>query len=127
MSVALVALVTLVAAQAPGAAKVAPMTVRVEAPVKPAPDVAEWASELRTAIEARRDEFRLAKPGEKAELVVKIDSVGSQSGTSTVNGALVLGEVKRSFAYGFSNTRSEAEKLARNLRKLADQMKSAGN
>jgi len=127
MSLAILALATLVVAQAPGAAKAAPMTVQVEASAKAAPGVAEWTSELRTALEARKDEFRLAKPGESAEFVVRIDSVGSdQDGTSILNGALVLGEVKRTFRYGFTNVRAEAEKLARNLRKLADQMKAGG-
>jgi len=126
MSVALLALATLVAAQAPGATKAVPLTVQVEASSKE-PGVAEWTSELRTALAARRHEFRLAKPGEGAELVVRIDSVGSgQDGTSRLNGALVLGEVKRSFTYSFTSVRAEAEKLARNLRKLADQMKAGG-
>ena len=127
MSLAILALATLVVAQAPGAAKAAPMTVQVEASAKEAPGVAEWTSELRTALGARKDEYRLAKPGERAELVVRIDSVSSQpDGTSSLNGALALGEVKRSFRYSFSNVRVEAEKLARNLRKLADQMQAAG-
>jgi hypothetical protein len=127
MSVALFALATLVAAQAPGAAKAVPLTVRVEASAKEAPGVAEWTSELRTALAARGHEFRLAKPGEGAELVVRIDSVGrGQDGASSLNGALILGQVKRSFTYSFTSVRAEAEKLARNLRKLADQMKAAG-
>jgi hypothetical protein len=125
MSLALLAL-TLAVAQAPGAAKAAPMTVQVEASAKRAPGVAEWARELRGALDARKDEFRLAKPGEKAELVVRLDSVSSESsGASSLNGALVLGEMKRPFSYGFSNVHAEAAKLARNLRKLADQMKAA--
>jgi hypothetical protein len=127
MSVALLALATLVAVQSPGATKALLMTVQVEASAKEAPGVAEWTSELRTALAARRHEFRLAKPGEQAELVVRIDSVGSgQDGTSRLNGALVLGEVKRSFTYSFTRVRAEAEKLARNLRTLAEQMKAAG-
>jgi hypothetical protein len=43
-----------------------------------------------------------------------------------LKGALVLGEQKRAFSYGFTSVRAEAEKLARNLRKLADQMQTAG-
>jgi hypothetical protein len=125
MSLALLALATLVVAQAPGAAKAAPMSVQVQASAKESPGVAEWTSELRTALAARKDEFRLAKPGERAEFVVRIDSVdGPQDGTSFLNGALVLGEAKRSFRYSFTNVRAEAEKLARNLRKVADQMKA---
>lgn len=126
MSVALLALATLVAAQAPGPAKPVPMTVRVEA-APTAQGVAEWTSELSAALEAREDEFRLAKPGEKAELVVWLDSVGrAEDGTPSLKGALVLGELKRSFSYGFTSVRAEALKLARNLRRLADQMKTAG-
>jgi hypothetical protein len=127
MNLALLVL-ALAVVQPPGAAKAAPMTVQVETSAKDAPGVAEWARELRTALEARKDEFRLAKPGEKAELVVRLDSVGGDpSGASVLNGALVLGEVKRPFRYGFTNVRAEAEKLARNLRKLADQMKAGAS
>ena len=46
-------------------------------------------------------------------------------GTPSLKGALVRGEERRPFNYGFTNVRTEAEKLARNLRKLADQMKPA--
>jgi hypothetical protein len=102
------------------------MTVQVETSAKGAPGVAEWTKELRAALESRKDEFRLAKPGEKPELVVRIDSVSEQDGTSSLNGALVMGEAKRTFRYSFTNVRTEAEKLARNLRKLADQMKAGG-
>ncbi len=124
MSVAILALATLVVAQAPAATKAVPMTVQVEASAKGAPGVAEWTSELRTALEARKDEFRVVKPGEKAELVVRIDSVGAQNGTSSLNGALVVGKATRAFRYSFTSVRTEAEKLARNLRQVADQMKA---
>ena len=109
------------------AAEAAPMTVRVEAADRGGPAVAEWASELGAALAARRDEFRLVKPGEKAELVVKLESVGQAAdGTPSLQGALVIGETTRPFTYGFNDVQVEAEKLARNLRKLADQMKAAG-
>ena len=71
------------AAQAPAAApaKVVPMTVRgPDGRRRPTPRVQAWAKELRAALEARKDEFRLAKPGETAELVVRIDSVGEGPG-----------------------------------------------
>ena len=114
------------AAPSPAApVKAAPMTVRVETAATADAAAQAWASDLRTALAARKDEFRLAKPGERAEFVVRIDSVdGAQDGTSFLNGALVLGEAKRSFRYSFTNVRAEAEKLARNLRKVADQMKA---
>jgi hypothetical protein len=126
MSLALLALATILAAQTPGAAKAVPMSVRVE-PGQGAQGVAEWTRELHTAVAARKDEFRVAKPGETAELVVRLDSVRPGSdGTPRLSGALLLGGVKRPFTYGFSNVRAEAEKLARNLRKLAEQMKAGG-
>jgi hypothetical protein len=37
----------------------------------------------------------------------------------------VLGKTTRPFNYSFKDVRAEAEKLARNLRRLADQMKAA--
>jgi hypothetical protein len=115
------------AGQAPAApAKVVPMTVRVEAEAKVA-GTEEWAKELGTALAARKDEFRLVRPGEKAELVVRIESLGkAQDGTPVMNGALVMGEAKRGFAYGYRDVKVQAEALARNLRKIADQMKTAG-
>jgi len=83
MNLALLVL-TLAAVQAPGAAKAAPMTVQVEASAKDAPGVTEWARELRTALEARKDEFRLVKPGEQAELVVRLDSVGGDASGAAI-------------------------------------------
>ena len=57
---------------------------------------------------------------------MRVDSVGkAQDGTPVLIGALLLGTTTRSFTYGFTDVRVEAEKLARNLRKLADQMKTA--
>jgi hypothetical protein len=125
-------LAALLAPQAPAGpapaapAKVVPMTVLVEADAKAA-GTEEWAKELRTALAARKGEFRLARPGEKAELVVRIESLGkAQDGTPVMNGALVLGEARRAFAYGYRDVKVQAEALARNLRKIADQMKTTG-
>lgn len=109
------------------ASKPAPMSVRVDASPKGGPAVEEWAKQMRTALEARKDEFRLATPKEKAEFVVRLDSVAPASaGNQLLAGALVRGEVNRPFTYTFTNVRTEAEKLARNLRGVADQMKAAG-
>jgi hypothetical protein len=116
------------AAQSPAAApaKVAPMTVQVEAAAGGDAAVQAWAKELRAALETRKDEFRLAKKGETAEFVVRIDSLGkAQDGTPVLNAALVLGKTTRPFAYGFTDVKVQAEALARNLRKYADQMKAA--
>lgn len=123
---ATLALFALTAAQAPAAApKAAPMAVAVEAGEKAGAAEQDWVKELRSALAARKGEFRLVKPGEKAELVVRVDSVGKgQDGTPTMNGAFVLGKTTRPFTYGFTDVRVEAEKLARNLRKYADQMKA---
>lgn len=116
------------AAQSPAAApaKVAPMTVQVEAAAGGDAGVQAWVKELRAALEARKDEFRLAKKGETAEFVVRIDSLGkAQDGTPVLNAALVLGKTTRPFAYGFTDVKVQAQALARNLRKYADQMKAA--
>jgi len=116
------------AAQSPAAApaKVAPMTVQVEAAAGGDAGVQAWVKELRAALESRKDEFRLAKKGETAEFVVRIDSLGkAQDGTPVLNAALVLGKTTRPFAYGFTDVKVQAEALARNLRKYADQMKAA--
>jgi hypothetical protein len=125
-------LAALLAPQAPAGpvaaapAKIVPMTVRVETGAK-ITGTEEWAKELGTALAARTGEFRLVPPGEKAELVVRIESLGkAQDGTPVMNGTLVRGEAKRSFAYGYRDVKVQAEALARNLRKIADQMKTAG-
>jgi|PlaIllAssembly_1097288.scaffolds.fasta_scaffold954624_2 hypothetical protein len=115
------------AGPAPAApAKVVPMTVRVETDAKSA-GTGEWAKELGAALAARKGEFRLVRPTEKADLVVRIESLGkAQDGTPVMNGVLVRGEAKRSFAYGYRDVKVQAEALARNLRKIADQMMTAG-
>ena len=108
-------------------AKVVPMSVQVETPAKADEGTQSWARELRAALEARKDEFHLVRPGEKPELVVRVDSLGkAPDGTLVMNGALVLGKTKRDFAYGYKDVKVQAEALARNLRKFADQMKSSG-
>lgn len=125
MPAALALALPLLLQAAPAAVETAPMTVRVE--VSPAADAAvqEWAKELRAALGARRDEFRLARASEAPEFVVRIDSIGkAQDGTPLMNGALVLGETKRPFNYGFRDVKAQAEALARNLRRYADQMKA---
>ena len=135
MSSTLLALAAVLVAQAPAAgsakpattAKVAPIAVRVDASAKGGPAVEEWAKELRTALEARKQEFHLATAKEKPDFVVRLDSVAPGSvGNQVLAGAFALGEVNRPFTYTFTNVRSEAEKLARNLRLVADQMKASG-
>jgi hypothetical protein len=117
-----------VAATSPAASKAKPpvMVVQVETPKGASKDVLDWAKELRTALAARKDEFRLARAGEKAELEVRIESVVAAEGnTHSMSGAMVLGDVKQPFNLSYpDDSRSQAEKLARNLRRLADQIKA---
>ena len=89
--------------------------------------VQAWVKELRAALETRRDEFRLAKKGETAELVVRIDSLGKgQNDLQVMNGALLMGKSSHPFNLSYpGEVAPQAEKLARNLRKYADQMKAA--
>ena len=117
------------AAQTPAAAaaKVAPMTVQVQAAAGADAGVQAWVKELRTALETRKDEFRLAKKGETAELVVRIDSVGKgQNDLQVMNGTLLIGKGSHPFNLSYpGEVAPQAEKLARNLRKYADQLKTA--
>ena len=128
MTLATLALAALIPAQAPAApAEVVPMTVDVRTDAKADAAVQAWAKELRAALSARKDEFRLVAPGKTPEFVVRLDSIGKRTdGTPVLNGSFVLGKAApRPFDYGFTDVRVEAEKLARNLRKYADQMKAA--
>ena len=117
------------AAQTPAAApaKIAPMSVQVEAAAKADAGVQAWVKELRAALEARKDEFRPAKKGETAELVVRIDSVGKgQNDLQVMAGTLLMGKSSHPFNLSYpGETAPQAEELARNLRKYADQMKAA--
>ena len=108
-------------------AKAVPMAVEVRTIAKAEASVQTWAKELRAALDQRKDEFRPAKPGESAELVVRIDSVApGTDGAQVMTGALVLGKNARPFNLSYAGEAApQAEKLARNLRKLADQMKTA--
>jgi len=127
MTIATIALATLLPAPAPAApVNGVPMTVEVRTAPKADPGVQAWAKELRAALETHKEEFRLAKTGEKAELTVRIDSVGAGPGAAQVmNGALVMGQTTRPFNLSYTGAaRPQAEALARNLRKYADQMKA---
>jgi hypothetical protein len=117
------------AAQAPAAApaKTAPMSVQVDAAAKADAGVQAWVKELRAALEARKDEFRPAKKGETAELVIRIDSVGKgQNDLQVMAGTLLMGKSSHPFNLSYpGGVAPQAEALARNLRKYADQMKAA--
>ena len=76
---------------------------------------------------ARKDEFRAAKPGEKAEVVVQIESgrAGGErqhdhEGRTRRRGRVAPLEP----SYG-GPSQPQTEKLARNLRALAEQMKAS--
>jgi hypothetical protein len=111
----------------PAPAQAVPMAVEVRTAEKAAAPVQAWARELRAALDARKDEFRRAKPGERAELVVRIDTVApGEGGVQVMNGALVMGKSTRPFNLSYpGEVAPQAEKLARNLRKYAEQMKAA--
>jgi hypothetical protein len=105
------------------------MVVQVDAAAGGGTEVEAWARELRTALAARKDEFRLAKRGEKAELTVRIDSVAKGEGdTHSMNGALAMGKTTKPFNLTYpGEVGPQAQALARNLRKLADQMKTGSH
>ena len=116
------------AAQTPAAApaKIAPMSVQVEAAAKADAGVQAWVKELRAALEARKDEFRLAKKGETPELVVRIDSVGKRpERPAGPERRLPHGQELAPVQPELPRRAAQAEILARNLRKYADQMKAA--
>jgi|MudIll2142460700_1097286.scaffolds.fasta_scaffold132670_2 hypothetical protein len=129
-----VVLATLLAAQAPagvapaGSAKVVPMAVQVQAPANADAGAQAWVRELRAALGTRKDEFRLVKPGETGEILVRIDSVARGQGDSRVlNAELVMGKMTRPFNLIYpGEIAPQAEKLAAKLRSFADQMKAAG-
>jgi hypothetical protein len=124
VTLALAALLPAQGATAPQ--KAAPMSVEVRTAPKAGADLENWAKELRAALATRTQEFRPAKPGEKPEFVVHLHSIAQRpDGTPVLNGSFVLGNAKpRPFNYGFTDVKAEAEKLARNLRGYADQMKA---
>jgi hypothetical protein len=103
------------------------MAVAVEVGKQAGPAEQAWAKELRSALDKRRDEFRLVRPGEKPELVVRVEAIGKGAdGAPAMSGALVMGATTKSFASVFrGDTKAQTETLARNLRKYADQMKAA--
>ena len=125
---AIVALAALALPQPePAAAQTVPMTVEVRTAAKADARAQAWAKELREALDLRKDEFRPVKPGESAELAVRIDSViDGVGGAHVMQGALVMGKSSRPFNLSYPGEAGpQAEKLARNLRKYADQMKTA--
>jgi hypothetical protein len=118
------------AAAAPPAQQPAPLGVMSFAlEVSPQAGAAgkEWAQELRPALEARKQEFRPVRKDEKPELLVRIDSVvPAAQGGSVLKAALVFGTKQEPFNLRYSTEiRPTAEKLARNLRRIAEQRRSS--
>lgn len=122
MSIALAALATLLGVQAGSPAQAVPITVKVELPAKAGPELSGWADELRTALGARKDEFRVVPAAARADVVVRLDAIEpAAEGVSTLKAALVRDGKARPFTYTFGDVKKDAEKLARNLRRLAEQ------
>jgi hypothetical protein len=122
------ALAAALAAQPSQAATaVKPISVVVEAPAGAPAEVQAWAAELRTALAARKDEFRAPKAGEKPELVVRLGSAGpADAGRTVLSWEVVRAGQTKPFSYTYSGAvRPQAEKLARNLRGLTDPMLAA--
>jgi hypothetical protein len=117
------------AAQAPAAApaKLVPITVQVLAAAGANAGVQSWVKELSVALEARKDEFRLVKKGQTADLVVRVDSLAKgPNDVNVMNGTLLMGKGSHPFNLSYpGEVAPQAEKLARNLRKYADQLKAA--
>jgi hypothetical protein len=115
------------AAAAAAAKKMVPMTFQVQADAKGGVAAKAWADELRTAVEARKDEFRPAKLGEKPDVLVRVDSVAPvANGANVMNGALVVGKTPHAFNLSYKGPSApQTEALARNLRKYAEQIKAS--
>jgi hypothetical protein len=103
------------------------MSVAVEAAPTAGAAGQQWAQDLHTALETRKDEFRSPRKGEKPELVVRIDSVAAApKGGNVMTGALVEGTLVRPFNVTYpGEVRPQAEALSRGLRRFAEQMKNA--
>jgi hypothetical protein len=114
------------AAPAPAAKKLPPVSFEVKADAKGGAAAKTWADELRTAMAARKDDFRAPKAGEKPEVVVQVDSVGPVPNGSMMKGSLVVGGTPHPFNLSYAGPSApQTEKLARNLRQYAEQMKTA--
>jgi hypothetical protein len=113
-------------APAPAAKKLPPVSFEVRADAKGGADAKTWADGLRTAMAARKDEFRAPKAGEKPEVVVEVDSVGPVANGTMMKGSLVVGGRPHPFNLSYAGPSApQTEKLARNLRQYAEQMKAA--
>lgn len=112
------------AQEAPGTTE--PILVHVVAEKAGDSAAREWVKELRAAIEGRKDELRLTDTKDKAELVVRVDDVQEGEGERHVmRGVLLRGERTQPFSLIYPGSpRPQAEALARNLRRYAEQLRT---
>jgi hypothetical protein len=119
----------------PGASAVpvAPLAVHVALPQGASPKATEWAKALEAAVAARPGDLKLVAEAGAAEVVVRVVSVeaapegavGSGEGERVVmRGALVVGDATREFNLAYRGAaQTQADVLARNLRRLAQETK----
>lgn len=121
LSIVFAGLATVAPAPAPA---VQPISVQVEAVPKAPAEIQAWANELRSAVIARKDEFRAPKQGEKPELLVRLTSLTpTQPGKAVLSLAVQRAGQTRPFTFSYAGeVRKQAELLARNLRMLTDPM-----
>jgi hypothetical protein len=122
-SLALLALATVAATpQKPAPAKAELMVVRVEAARSGGSGALAWATAITDALTARKDEFRLAKAGEPADVTIRVASVDEgEGGEHRMIGALVRGKTEKPFNLSYpGEVAPQAEKLVKNLRMLVD-------
>ena len=114
-------------AAAPAPAKPAVMVARVEAASPSTPEITEWVKELRAALEARKDEFRMAKKVEEPELVVRVEAVSrTKEGKHALRLGLFRAKRMHEFSYFYEGkVAAHAAILARNLQGIVNQMEAA--
>ncbi len=102
------------------------MTVQVEVAPGTAAGAQAWGKELRTALEARTDEFRLAKHGGD-RVAGRSHRLGRARPGRLERDERHAGPRGKSRPFSLNypgEIRPQAERLARNLRKLAEQGKA---
>ena len=114
-----------------------PATVHVLTAGPGSPEVQTWAQELTAAIESGEGNLVLVSTPEEAEAVVLIESVevggeaspelAGEGETYRMRGSLVIGDDARDFNVVYrGEVRPQAEALARNLPRFAQEAASGG-